>query len=169
MSDSSAYLIRGGSEGRERLRLLARVLQPTTAALLDRAGVAAGMRCLDVGCGGGDVTLELARRAGPGGSAVGIDMDAAKIGIARDEAAEIGVANVEFITAPLDDAIFDGEFDVVYARFLLTHRRDPAETVHRFVGWLRPGGVMVAEDIDYSGYFVYPRSEVTRSTARWPA
>lgn len=159
MSDASQYLIRGGLEGRERLRLLARVLQRTTAALLERAGVRAGMRCLDAGCGGGDVTLELARRTAPGGSAVGIDMDATKIEIAQREAAAAGVANVEFTVATIDDSSFDGEFDVVYARFLLTHRCDPAATVQQFVRWLRPGGVMVAEDIDYSGYFVYPRSE----------
>ena len=47
------YLIRGGIEGRERMRVVGRVLRPTTLALLERAGVADGMRCLDVGCGGG--------------------------------------------------------------------------------------------------------------------
>ena len=46
-----SYIIRGGQAGRERLRLLARVMRPTTAALFERAGVREGMRCLDVGCG----------------------------------------------------------------------------------------------------------------------
>jgi 2-polyprenyl-3-methyl-5-hydroxy-6-metoxy-1,4-benzoquinol methylase len=46
------YVIRGGIEGRERLRLISRVLQPSTNAFLDLVGVSEGLRCLDVGCGG---------------------------------------------------------------------------------------------------------------------
>ena len=58
--ESQSYVIRGATEGRERLRILARVMRPTTLSLIDRAGIAQGTACLDVGCGGGDVTLELA-------------------------------------------------------------------------------------------------------------
>ena len=59
-SHRSPYIIRGGSPGRERLRVLTAAVQPMTLALLDEAGIPPGARCLDVGCGGGDVTLELA-------------------------------------------------------------------------------------------------------------
>jgi len=65
------YVIRGGVEGRERLQMLARVMRPMTLALLDRVDIPRQAVCLDVGCGGGDVTVELARRvalaAGPSG------------------------------------------------------------------------------------------------------
>src|SRR5262249_10791451 len=71
-----SYIIRGGQAGRERLRLLARVMWPTTRELFERVGVRPGMRCLDVGCGGGDLSLDLARLVGPRGSVVGIDLDA---------------------------------------------------------------------------------------------
>ena len=94
--DDHHYLIRGGIEGRERLRVLARVMRPTTLPLLERAGVTAGMRCLDVGCGGGDVTLRpgLARRDHR--SVVGVDLDATKIELARGDAEQAEVTNVEF-------------------------------------------------------------------------
>ena len=85
MTQTGRYIIRGGIEGRERLRVLARAMQPTTSALLDRVGVTPGMACLDVGCGGGDVTLELARRVIPGGSAVGADLDETKLSLAREK------------------------------------------------------------------------------------
>src|SRR4030095_6335238 len=85
-----SYIIRGGQAGRERLRLLARVMRPTTAALFARAGVREGMRCLDVGCGGGDVSFDLARLVGPLGRVVGIDLDAVKITAARAEATAAG-------------------------------------------------------------------------------
>ncbi len=51
------YIIRGGVEGKKRLEVLARVMWPTTARVLQEAGLAPGMTCLDLGCGGGDVTL----------------------------------------------------------------------------------------------------------------
>jgi hypothetical protein len=50
-----AYAIRGGKEGKERLNLLARVMLPTTSQLLKTVGFRKGMKCLDVGCGGGHV------------------------------------------------------------------------------------------------------------------
>ncbi len=59
-------MIRGGKRGYERLQVLARSWLPTTSALLDRVRPGPGMSCLDLGCGGGDVTFELARRVGPG-------------------------------------------------------------------------------------------------------
>jgi 2-polyprenyl-3-methyl-5-hydroxy-6-metoxy-1,4-benzoquinol methylase len=66
MAATKTYVIRGGVEGRERLRVLARVMWPTTEALLARVGTPRDARCLDIGCGGGDVTVELARRAADG-------------------------------------------------------------------------------------------------------
>ena len=79
---SPHYVIRGGLEGRERLRVLARVMSPTTSSLLDRIGIAPDSRCLDLGCGGGDVTVSLAARV-PRGVVVGVDFDDAKIDLAR--------------------------------------------------------------------------------------
>jgi SAM-dependent methyltransferase len=115
------------------------------------------MSCLDVGCGGGDVTLDLAARVGPDGRAVGVDVDVAKVQLARAEAAERGVANVEFRTADL--RTLDGEtFDVVYARFVLSHLADPAGAIDIFRSHLRPGGLLVVEDTDFAGYFVHPPS-----------
>jgi cyclopropane fatty-acyl-phospholipid synthase-like methyltransferase len=54
------YAIRGGKEGKKRLDVLARVSLPSTTQLLDRVGVERGMKCLDMGCGGGHVTLLMA-------------------------------------------------------------------------------------------------------------
>ncbi len=79
------YIIRGGSAGRERLRLLSRVMHSATCGLLDRVGVRPGMSYLDMGCGGGDVTVELARRAGPTSLVVGEDIDAIKLSLAEQE------------------------------------------------------------------------------------
>jgi SAM-dependent methyltransferase len=156
------YVIRGGVAGRERLRVLARVMWPTTRRLLARVGVPEDARCLDVGCGGGDVTIPLARLASRG-RVVGVDVDETKLRLARAEAADAGVDNLEFWYEDVTRAPHaPGRFDLVYARFLLTHLPDPAEVVGRLVGRLEPGGVLVVEDIDASGHFCHPDSPAFR-------
>jgi SAM-dependent methyltransferase len=154
----STYVIRGGLAGRERLRILARVMWPTTKALFDRIGVADTARCLDVGCGGGDVTLELARLA-PNGQVMGIDLDEIELELARSELAATGISNVTYrredvLEMPRDAA----RYDLIYVRFVLTHLNDPAEGLAALRERLAPEGVIVIEDIDYSGHFCYPDS-----------
>jgi len=159
MAVSTHYIIRGGVEGRARLRVLARVMRETTRALFDRLGVGKGLTCLDAGCGGGDVTLELARRVGRGGHVVGVDLDETKLELARREAAELGLHNVEFRAGDVSGGDARPACDVVYARFLLTHLVDPARAVAAFYDSLRPGGLLIVEDIDARGCFSYPESE----------
>ena len=155
---SSTYVIRGGLEGRERLRILARVMGPTTKSLFERVGVARTARCLDIGCGGGDVSLELARLA-PDGRVTGIDLDEAAIELARGEAAAAGMTNLAYRRENLLDAPANAErFDLIYARFVLTHLVDPARGLSALVARLAPGGMIVIEDIDFTGHFCFPES-----------
>jgi SAM-dependent methyltransferase len=160
--DEHHYLIRGGIEGRERMRVVGRVMRPTTLSLLERAGVTTGMRCLDVGCGAGEVTFDLASLVGITGSVVGVDLDATKVELARGDAEQAEVGNVEFRVADLSEGLGDAAYDVVYARFLLTHLRDPAAAVELMRVALAPGGRLVVEDIDYAGSFCYPESAAFR-------
>src|SRR5262245_537260 len=156
------YVIRGGLAGRARLRALARVMWPTTSVLLERVGVAASARCLDMGCGGGDVTVALARLA-PDGFVVGVDMDASKLDIARSEAKDAGLANVDYrVLDAMKPPIDNEQFDLIYVRFLLTHLPDPALALTHMCGRLAPGGALVVEDIDFTGSFCYPDNAAFR-------
>jgi SAM-dependent methyltransferase len=160
--ERSDYVIRGGVEGRERLRILGRIMRPTTRALLDRVALREGMTCLDVGCGGGDVTLEIARIVGRTGRVLGIDMDETKIELARREAAESELAGVEFRVSQVGATDVSTGFDVVYTRFVLTHLSDPAAALEWMLARLRPGGLAVVEDIDFTGHFCWPDSPAFR-------
>ncbi|WP_417391820.1 methyltransferase domain-containing protein [Gimesia sp.] len=162
MKRNTQYVIRGGIEGRERLRILGRVMQESTGMLLDRLNLTDGMNCLDVGCGGGDVTRELARRVAPGGKAVGVDIDETKLSIARQESAEQGLMNIEFRLDDAREISTAPEYDLVYSRFLLTHLQEPVTAVRLFLKQLRPTGYLVLEDIDFSGSFAYPVSPAFR-------
>src|SRR5260370_31614254 len=90
------YALRGGKEGKDRLDLLARVMLPTTVQLLDRVGLGRGMKCLDVGCGGGHVTRLMAGIVGPEGRAIRNDTYGTILPLARKDAETAKVANVEF-------------------------------------------------------------------------
>jgi ubiquinone/menaquinone biosynthesis C-methylase UbiE len=153
---AAAYPIRGGLPGRERLRILSRVLRPSTNALLTRAGLRRGMTCLDAGCGGGDVAFDMARTVGVRGKVAGTDIDEAKLAIARSEARQQGLFNVEFFRADLQREVPPGIYDLAHARFLLTHLPNPAAALANLREALRPGGRIAIEDIDFTGYFCHP-------------
>ena len=124
----SRYALRGGEDAKRRLDLIAGVLQPTTATLLDQVGIEEGSRCLDVGRGGGHVVAELARRVGPGGSVLGLDLDPTVLDLAAQSVD--GAGNVTF--RQRDARALQGEgYDVVYAPFLLIHLADVADALRR--------------------------------------
>ena len=155
---STPYIIRGGLQGRERLRVLSRVMQPATLALLQRLGVGSGMQCLDVGCGGGDVAFELARFVGPQGHVVATDVDSSILDLARREGEALPFGNLAFRCADVMKEQPEQHFDMVYARFLLTHLPQPEQALQRMHQALRPGGMAVLVDIDFRGYFSEPDS-----------
>jgi SAM-dependent methyltransferase len=153
------YAIRGGKEGYERLLLLARERWPDTAALFKRAGLSPGMRCIDLGCGGGEVTLEIARLVGPGGSVIGVDMDEIKLNLARREAVGRGLGNVEFRLQDVGDWDEPDGYDAVYCRFLLQHLSQPVGLLRRMWAGVRPGGVLLVEDADFDGWCCHPPND----------
>ncbi|MCU0494358.1 MAG: methyltransferase domain-containing protein [Chloroflexaceae bacterium] len=150
------YVIEGGQAGKERLSLIAEVLQPTTAQLFAQAGLRPGMRALDVGCGGGAVTLELARRVGPQGHVTGLDFDETILALATQDAANAGLHNITFRYADATILAEPPIYDLVYARFLLSHLANVPQALAGLVRAARPGGLVVVEDIDLSGSFCYP-------------
>ena len=150
------YAIRGGKEGKKRLDLLARVMLPTTMQLLDRAGLIRGMKCLDVGCGGGHVAISIARIVGPQGRVIGTDTDAEILALAKEDAEVAKATNVEFQQQDACACVWHEEFDVAYARFLLSHLNEPDICLAAMVQACEQGGTIVIEDTDFAGSFCYP-------------
>ena len=120
-----------------------------TVKTLARAGLAPGMRVLDLGCGAGDPALAAASLVGPGGEVVGVDRDAARIELAARRAAGAELTNVEFIASELRAFEPHGRFDAMTARFILMHLPDPVATLARLTPALAPGGIVVLIEIDW--------------------
>src|SRR6185369_11659719 len=127
------YAICGGNEGKERLDVLARVLLPTTRQLLERVGAITGMKCLDIGCGGGHVTILMARTVGPEGRVIGTDTDAEILALAREDAKTAKATNVGFQQQDACAPLWHNEFNVAYARFLLSHLNEPGDCLAAMV------------------------------------
>ena len=153
---TAGYALHGGQADAHRLAVQSRALEPGTAAFLTGLGLRPGWRCLDVGCGHGQVSTLLAARVRPGGQVVGIDADPASLAVARQNAALVG-ARVTFLTADSSWLpVARGGFDLAYSRLLLGHLAEPVETLRAMAAAVRPGGAIAVEDI----YLGYPAGEV---------
>jgi len=116
-------------------------LRPLGQAAMECGGVAAGDRVLDVGCGCGDTSIELAGRVAPTGSVLGVDISTTMLARARTRAAEIADARVAFENADAASHPLPAEsFDLVFSRFGVMFFRYPEVAFANLRTALRPGG-----------------------------
>lgn len=117
-----------------------------------------GQRLLDVGCGPGTISQDLARAVG-GGEVVAEDLSEDVLEIAEASRREGGVANLSFRRGDvyaLDHP--DAAFDVVHAHQLLQHLARPVEALRELARVAKPGGLVAVRDSDYGGMFWAPES-----------
>ncbi|GAA3088950.1 class I SAM-dependent methyltransferase [Streptosporangium carneum] len=115
-----------------------------------------GMSLLDVGCGPGTITAELAARIAPG-VATAVEVTAEALTLARTEAQRRGQSNVEFFVADVHAMEFpDDTFDVVHAHQVLQHVGDPVRALREMRRVCRPGGIVAVRDSDYSAFTWFP-------------
>jgi SAM-dependent methyltransferase len=116
----------------------------------------AGLSLLDVGCGPGTITVDLARRLAPG-RVVGIDSAAEIIEQAAGLAFDEGVGNADFRVGDIYALDFpDASFDIVHAHQVLQHVANPVAAMREVRRVLKPGGLFAARDVDYGGVSWYP-------------
>ena len=113
-------------------------------------------RVLDIGCGPGTITVDLAARV-PQGQVIGIDAARDVLELARLEADRRGQTNVRFEAGDAYHLAFaDAAFDVVHAHQVLQHLSDPVGALAEMRRVCRPGGLVAARDGDYGGMLWYP-------------
>jgi ubiquinone/menaquinone biosynthesis C-methylase UbiE len=143
---ASEYSIVGGLADAQRLARQAHVMAQGTEAFLSELGLSPGWACLDVGCGDGQVTIEMARVAGPDGHVVGVDIDVDALELARQAALRAGVG-AEFVSGDASRPIDREGFDLAYARLLLSHLVNPSAALRAMRGSVSDGGVVAVEDL----------------------
>ena len=133
-------------------------------AYLDVLSIEVGQHVLDVGCGTGVVTREVARRVGPGGRVVGLDPSPLMLSVARELAEQEGVhEQIEFRVGDVRDLSFrDATFDVIVAITALSHTTDAERAIPGLLRVLRPGGRIGILDLDSTSWVIsHPNRDVT--------
>jgi ubiquinone/menaquinone biosynthesis C-methylase UbiE len=116
---------------------------PHYAIALAKHAPPSGARVLDIGCGFGETTFDLARLVGPKGSVVGFDCSARSLGTARLDPQAPKTANVSFVVSDAEHYAFEDElsgFDMVFSRFGTLSCEAPAAALRNVRSALRPGG-----------------------------
>lgn len=151
-----------------RLELQGRFLRDLTRGALLRAGVGPGMRVLDFGAGAGDVSLIAAELVGPTGEVLGVDRSEEAVQRARARYAALGVSNAHAVVGDEDTLGQESYFDAVIGRLVLLHQRDPAATVQRLAGLVRPGGILAFHEIEIdAGCWSRPRLPLLDQAWGW--
>jgi ubiquinone/menaquinone biosynthesis C-methylase UbiE len=151
-SHSTAADYAMGSTDHERMRLMRQgaILRGFLASAFRAAGLAPGMRVLDLGCGVGDVAMLAADLVGPTGSVVGIDRDAASVAWANKRVAEAGYQNIRFQVAEFHEFMDSQPFDALVGRFILMYLPDPAAILRHLSQQLRPGAAIAFMEPDFT-------------------
>ncbi|MEM7127856.1 MAG: methyltransferase domain-containing protein [Chloroflexota bacterium] len=158
MSKHEDYVLSRTSEEYQRLRVQAKLWEPITARLLQQVGLAPGMRCLDLGCGPGEVMRLMGETVGLTGHVTGVDVDGKvgneALGILR----ETTDSQFAFIETDIEatDELPGAPFDITFTRLTLIHLKDPVAALRKMMRWTKPEGVVVVQDFDFRTWDTYP-------------
>ncbi|GAA1397246.1 class I SAM-dependent methyltransferase [Luteococcus peritonei] len=135
-----------------------RTAQNSCAYFLDR--IEPGQRVLDLGCGPGSITLDLATLVGPEGPVVGVDFSEEAIATAQQAASERGAQSTRFMVGDLFALDLEPRsFDIVHAHQVLQHLAHPVAALKAMADFVKPGGIIAVRDADYGAMAWYPLME----------
>ncbi len=160
------YPLGHGDAELDRLMKQSQFFGVLTEQVLRLAGLAPGMTVLDVGCGAGDVSLLAAAMVGPSGRVVGIDRSADAIALARRRAEAAGITNVAFRTGDVTELAVDRPVDALIGRLVLMYFADPADALRRLAAHVRPGGLIVFQEMHVRGGSSVPRCALWDASLR---
>jgi ubiquinone/menaquinone biosynthesis C-methylase UbiE len=154
-----------------RLERQGAIFKEFTSEVLRRAGLAAGMRVLDIGCGVGDVSLLAAELVGPSGTVLGVDRSPESIAAATRRVTAAGHAErIEFVVNELDEFLDAGQgtepFDAVVGRFVLMYQTEPVDILRRLAGMVRGGGAVALLEMVFPMFHSAPEVPLFTLSAR---
>lgn len=141
-SYSTGSLTRNQFSQLDQMQLFERKYDPVTRAVVEALPVGRDGKCLELGAGAGSMSYWLAERVAEGG-VLAVDIDTSRLDAGR-------AANLTIRQADITSEEFgDGAYDLILARAVLEHLKDPDALLARAARWLAPGGWLVVEDFYY--------------------
>jgi SAM-dependent methyltransferase len=151
-----------------RLVSQSRLIGEITEQVMQRAGIKPGMNVLDCGCGVGDVSFLAARLVGSSGRILGIDRSVAGIDRARERGADARFPNVSFeVVDDLSSFRPRAPVDAVVGRLISMYLREPASILRHFVRYVRPGGLIVFQELALSMCRSEPSCPLVEKCGGW--
>lgn len=157
------YVLGTSDEELVRLGFQHQVWSAQAASAWERAGFVPGSHLLDVACGPGYATLDMARLVGGEGHVTGVDMSEKYLSFLRAQAVARGVSNVSAVAGDVEELNFDeAAFDGAFARWVLCFVRRPEAVISGVARALKPGAAFVVHDyVNYErGFVVAPRAPI---------
>jgi 2-polyprenyl-3-methyl-5-hydroxy-6-metoxy-1,4-benzoquinol methylase len=161
------YVLGHSAEELNRLIDQARLFGELTEDVFVRAGIGAGMRVLDVGCGAGDVSFLLARMVGPSGAVIGVDRSEDAVAMANGRAQAMGLDQVSFSQGDIEDISLDRQVDAAVGRFVLMYSADPSVSVRRIAANVRAGGIVAFQEMNVAEAKSFPPVSLFEQSMRW--
>lgn len=163
------YILGHSESELQRLIDQSRFFEGLTVQVLLNAGVASGMRVLDIGCGAGDVSFLAAKLVGPSGTVIGIDKSTEAIALARERASRAEFQNVTFIEGDMIDLSLEQSFDAAVGRLVLMYQPDPVAALRRIACHVRPGGIIAFQELALNIFSVrsLPHSQLYEQCIYW--
>ncbi|HEU4941136.1 MAG TPA: methyltransferase domain-containing protein [Candidatus Eisenbacteria bacterium] len=163
----TSYMLGHSERELARLTRQAMLVNPMTRRYFKSAGIAPGMRVLDVGSGPGDTAILAAELVGPTGRVVGVDRSPVALGTARSRVKERSLDHVSFHEGELGEVTLDGPFDAVVGRYVLMFQPDPVALLRALTKHLKPEGIVVFHEVDWDGVRTYPAVPLFEEASRW--
>lgn len=171
-AEAPEYVLGTGAAESARLGLQHRLWSSCAHDLWERAGIKPGMTVLDVGCGPGHATMDLAQIVGEEGRVIAIDESPAFLKQLNDESKARKFVHIDRVLGDvqdLDAAIpgVDDLVDLAYARWVFCFLARPEDVVRGLARLIKPGGKLVIQDyFNYETMTLAPRREIFSKVIR---
>lgn len=141
----------------DRLKKQAAMAAPVERQILNATGLTSGMHAMDIGCGPGFVSIEMAKMVGDQGQVLGVDISETLLHTARAYAADSGLKNTAFQQGSVYELdVPANSRDYAYARFFVQHLERPQAALQQIGNTLKPGGKICIVDIDDQWLSLHP-------------
>lgn len=160
------YLVKVGKDADYRLKIMHKIFQQHTISFLKNLGLSPGMKVLEIGCGTGYVTRDLANIVGPEAEVHAIDISHEQIAIAKENTSEFSQISFHHLSVE-DLGQIDQKFDFVVSRFVLMHLKNPLAAIQKMYDCVKPHGYLACEEPEMSECFSAVPSSSFNTSIKW--